>query len=182
MVEEAKDTEKAEQLLSLLRIEGRRSESATKSAIREVLNSGLSVNDQFSDGNSLLHLAVAHSLHEEVQKLIAIGVNIHLINRDNLTPLDIALEMGDQVILQLLNHRHELQKYLLAKYPIIMSKYSKHYGYLAAVEAKPGRVMSIPWTGLKPDTVFEDYMEWTDKTKLLRVQVCVEGGGCCCDI
>ena len=173
MIDEARDTEKAEQLLNLLRIESKRTESATKNAIREIVNSGLSLNDQFSDGNSLLHLAVAHSLHDEVQQLINIGVNIHLRNGDNITPVDIALENGDQAILQLLNHRHELQKYLLAKYPIIMSKYSKHYGYLTS-DVRSGKVVvnNVPWVGLKSDIVFEDYMDWSDKIKLQRVQVC----------
>jgi hypothetical protein len=71
-------------------------------ALRQALSEGASPNARTPDGNPALTQAVIQRWSEGVRILLAAGANKEVINMRNLTAADVAIELGDQEIIELL--------------------------------------------------------------------------------
>eukprot|EP00211_Chloroparvula_japonica_P001547 CAMPEP_0119132672 /NCGR_PEP_ID=MMETSP1310-20130426/12026_1 /TAXON_ID=464262 /ORGANISM="Genus nov. species nov., Strain RCC2339" /LENGTH=535 /DNA_ID=CAMNT_0007123317 /DNA_START=94 /DNA_END=1701 /DNA_ORIENTATION=+ len=71
-------------------------------AILALVNSGASVNDADYDGRTALHVAIAEGRHRVVEYLLGQGANPHKRDRWNLTPLNEAIDLKSEKILELL--------------------------------------------------------------------------------
>ncbi len=78
--------------------------------LHEVLNRGQSIDLQFKNGYTLLHYAVKYNLEEDSKKLLHAGASCSLNNKSGKTPIDLAIENGNQVILHLLARSHITSK------------------------------------------------------------------------
>ena len=88
-----------------------------RTAVRTCLASGADVESgRYDDdnGNSLLHLCVSHNLLDCVISLIFAGANLHTPNSDGLSALDLALENGNQVLIQLIDLAEEYKLFVQA--------------------------------------------------------------------
>lgn len=74
--------------------------------LENLLNSGVDVNHRDSDGNSLLHNACRRQYRNGDTRIYEIlidhGADLNLVNNDGLTPLDIAIQMGNPAVIKLL--------------------------------------------------------------------------------
>lgn len=83
--------------------------------LRCVLSGGHSIDLKMNNGQTLLHHAVSLDLVKEVIKILNCGA-ILMVNKYDKTPLDIAIERGNQIILQILNRSADYQNYLRDKF------------------------------------------------------------------
>jgi hypothetical protein len=89
------------------------SKQQVRTFVLHVIHSGQVLNHKYGNRqNTLLHLAVLYDLQDCVEKLLSAGANPSEKNGDSQTPSDIAVDNGNQVILQMLNRREEYRKHL----------------------------------------------------------------------
>lgn len=82
---------------------------------------GADLNSQSNNGFTALTYAVRRGNTDIVQKAIELGAKIDVVNKDNATPLDIAIENGyimtSQLLFQLDNNQFATLNKIQAKYP-----------------------------------------------------------------
>ncbi len=71
-------------------------------AIESVLKLGVNINNQTDDGWTPLHVAIDQSKPKIMKLLLKYKADITLKNSDNLTPLDLAYEIGDSYAIDVL--------------------------------------------------------------------------------
>ena len=62
------------------------------------------------DGNTLLHFAVMFGLYSDVEQILNLGASSSRKNKYGLTPKDIAVDQGDQIMIQMLGRRDKYRK------------------------------------------------------------------------
>ena len=62
------------------------------------------------DGNSLLHFAVMFGLYSDVEQILNLGASSSRKNKVGVSPKDIAVDQGDQIMIQKLGRRDKYRK------------------------------------------------------------------------
>lgn len=118
--------------------------------------SGLDGQDP-KNGNTLLHTAVAHRDMEDcVVKLLSAGANPNVLNANNESPYDIALDCGNQVNMQLLSRREEYKRQILQSSDLRSTLEVYHEESLLSTFL---------------DATFDDYVSWSDTKRLFQLKV-----------
>mmetsp|Transcript_10849 Transcript_10849/g.17791 ORF Transcript_10849/g.17791 Transcript_10849/m.17791 type:complete len:1494 (+) Transcript_10849:164-4645(+) len=148
--------------------------------LRQVLSGGHSIDMKMSNGQTLLHHAVSHDLVKEVIQILNCGA-ILVENKYEKTPLDIALERGNQIILQILHRSADYQNYVKEKFgddslPKVRLISSNKKGEASTTDSIFGQ-HKYSWSQYELDrkanklvhsnshirsVVYDDYLDWTD--------------------
>lgn len=81
--------------------------------IRIAVQSGSYIDQQFVDGNTLLHMAIMKLLNDEAALLLQAGAHTHIKNDAGMSPKDIAVGLGDQILIQEICRRDEYRVHVL---------------------------------------------------------------------
>lgn len=145
--------------------------------LSRVLSGGHPIDMKLNRGQTLLHHAVSLDLVKEVLKILNCGA-ILMKNKYGKTPLDIAVERGNQIILQILNRSAEYQNYIKGKFSD-SSLPSVHLGANRKSDAMSDTIFGqhkFGWTQFELDEkndqvvqrnshtrsiVYDDYLDWT---------------------
>lgn len=153
--------------------------------------------------NTLLHLAVLHDLNDCVEKLLSAGANPSERNAHSQTPSDLAIENGNQLILQMLNRREEYRNYLLmgsATNTDVVSSYEvdsnrdsllERQSFMSMASTKQSAIndshlhnspKSKIYQAVEDNTkiiplslgaVYEDYCDWNNSSRCFHLKVSV---------
>jgi ankyrin repeat protein len=132
------------------------SDTECRRLVQEAISNG-SVLDVPIDkeGDTMLHLSVIKDLHDCVSRLLSAGANSRELNFMNVTPIDLALDGGNQALLQLFNRREEYKRHAFSMSPVNLPNLSSN------------DELSCFTTGI----IYQDYCDWTDTERGRRLQV-----------
>lgn len=184
-------SEKLEQLIAVLNNDEKRQKSLVKEAINEFLICGHSVNEQFNDGATLLHMAVAYDMFNEVQQLLQAGARSNIKNGCGESARDIALESGNQILLQLLyKHRGSAVQLSSTSEPVGKSRDRLWSANTNKSESSDSASSAVPLydrpildmdklqylqhslsCDMKLSALFDDYLDWNEQIKRQKLQV-----------
>ena len=128
--------------------------------VNETLHKGTFIDRKIDGSNTLLHLAVEYDLADCVVKLLSSGASSRLTNSLGLTAKDIALNNGNQNLIQILGRRED---------------YGNHLQHCGSQHSTQSEQKILPLT---IGAVYEDYFDWTDTKRCQRLKVC----GTCLDV
>jgi hypothetical protein len=155
--------------------------------LRRVMTGGHSIDIKMNNDQTLLHHAVSFDLVKEVIKILNCGA-ILMENKYGKTPLDIALERGNQILLQILNRSADYQNYIkekfsdasLPKVRLVSNRKSDNmadtifgqhkYGW-SQHEVDPATNRLIQSKSHTRSVVYDDYLDWTDSHRAKQQQV-----------
>ena len=140
--------------------------------LEEVLRRGYAIDIELKNGQTLLHHAVSLNMEREAVQLLRSGAQI-MTNKYGKTPIDLALERGNQIMIQLLKRSADYHKYIRKKYA------DSTLDRRVATSADGGEAFGASkyaWTHLldrnsdvtlwgpcyRLGEVYEDYLDWTD--------------------
>lgn len=157
-----------------------------RSLVDAAIHEGGASIDQYIDESScctLLHLAIQNDLIDCAIHLISAGADINIPNSDGLTPRDVALDNGNQIMLQVISRREEcmMQMFnrkkrkkkkqgLLTIPTVLADRWDRTIDYLEEEEDDDGDTKMMPLV-LNSCTIYEDYLDWTDYQRRLHLQV-----------
>eukprot|EP01038_Epipyxis_sp_PR26KG_P007654 gene7654-10417_t len=104
--------------------------------------------------NSLLHYAVEYDLKECVSNLLSAGADTSLKNKYEISPIDVALSNGNQILLQLLSRRDNYRRRLL--------RISKPSQSVDSADSVSCMVNDSNMLVLNLGNIYDDYSDWTD--------------------
>jgi hypothetical protein len=144
--------------------------------VEEFLRSSSSqdVNDTVPDSaveNTLLHLAVEHSLPDCVVKLLAAGARTDIRNAQGLAPFDIALAAGEQILGKILQRndcyreRIELARMFRWEMVTMQSNGDRQKIFDQLRDHKDTHF------GISMGHIYEDYFDWDSAENLERLKV-----------
>lgn len=142
-----------------------------RALVKETIRSGRNIDTRFSNSNTLLHLAVENDLQDCVVKLLSSGADATLRNDNGMTPRDLALDNGNQILLQILSRREEYTLHLQLfnkSSEMSFSSNMDHFQLLASIDESSTNSKMVP---LKIGIIYEDYMDWTDSQRCMNLQV-----------
>lgn len=153
--------------------------------LTEVFSHGYAIDFEVKGGSTLLHHAVSLNLERETALILNSGARI-LKNNQNKTPLDFALERGNQIILQLLRRSSDYYNYLItknnisSKYERVISTYHESseniisgvckYGW-SPTQYKHQNNSSIWAPSFHITDIYDDYLDWKDEQTVEMLQV-----------
>jgi len=140
---------------------------------------GASIDQYIDESSTLLHLAIQNDLIDCVIQLISAGADINIPNSDGLTPRDVALDNGNQIMLQVISRREEcmMQMFnrkkqkkqgLLSNPSLAADRGDGTSDYLEGEEDRHAKMMPHV---LNSCSIYEDYLDWTDYQRRLHLQV-----------
>jgi hypothetical protein len=152
--------------------------------LHEVLRRGYAIDFEIKGGNTLLHHAVSLNLDDDVVLILRAGAQI-LKNNYGKSPIDLALERGNQCILFFLRRSSDYYNYLIAKNPskqILRAQSSVVDDGAAAIFGvskyawSPKQIKQRETLFFEPslqltDVIHEDYVDWTDQQAVEKLQV-----------
>lgn len=174
------------------------SKQQVRNVVMHVVHNGQSLNQKYDPNqNSLLHLAVMHELEDCVDKLLSAGANPCEKNCIGQTPSDIAIELGNQILLQKLNRREDYWNYLQTGGYRHLETNISSYGDIescqdsiidrqsllssATTKLLVDRNYAAESSGTVDDhlkivplavsSVFEDYCDWNSTTRCFHLKV-----------
>jgi hypothetical protein len=145
-----------------------------RAMIKDTIRTGKDIDRLVDGSNTLLHLAVKKDLVDCVVKLLSSGADANIVNEEGHTARDIAIDNGNQVLLQVLSRREEYTMHLrlFNRCTDISSSNSnlEQFQVLSAVE-QDGAATDSKMVPLSIGAVFEDYIDWTDSQRCTHLQV-----------
>ena len=140
---------------------------------------GASIDQYIDESSTLLHLAIQNDLIDCVIQLISAGADINIPNSDGLTPRDVALDNGNQIMLQVISRREECmmqmlnrkkqkKQGLLSNPSLAADRGDGTSDYLEGEEDRHAKMMPHV---LNSCSIYEDYLDWTDYQRRLHLQV-----------
>lgn len=159
-----------------------------RTLLRRVLNGGHSIDMKMANDQTLLHHAVSLDLVKEVLRILNCGA-ILVENKYGKTPLDVALERGNQILLQVLNRSADYQNYVKEKFgdttlPKVRMAYSNRkidstadtifgqhkYGWSQyELDRKTNKLVQS--NSHMRCVVYDDYLDWTGSQKAKHQEV-----------
>eukprot|EP00428_Durinskia_dybowskii_P062031 CAMPEP_0170381628 /NCGR_PEP_ID=MMETSP0117_2-20130122/14512_1 /TAXON_ID=400756 /ORGANISM="Durinskia baltica, Strain CSIRO CS-38" /LENGTH=1472 /DNA_ID=CAMNT_0010637215 /DNA_START=229 /DNA_END=4647 /DNA_ORIENTATION=+ len=144
-----------------------------RAMVKDTIKTGKDIDRHIYGTNTLLHLAVENDLVDCVVKLLSSGADSNLENEEGFTARDLAIENGNQILLQVLSRRDEYTMHLqlFNRYTDVSSSASGMDQYLALSaldpESCPTDTKMVP---LSIGAVYEDYIDWTDSQRCNHLQ------------
>lgn len=143
--------------------------------VKETVRKGVDIDRPVIGSTTLLHLAIQNDLLDCVVKLLSSGADANLPNEDGATARDIALDNGNQIVLQVLSRREEYTMHLQLFNrctDISMSTGSSmdHFSALASIDSDVCTT-DLKMVPLTIGAVYEDYFDWTDSQRCNHLQV-----------
>jgi ankyrin repeat protein len=129
-----------------------------------------------SSPQPLLHLAVMLDAQEIAQQLLAAGASLHLRNSDNLTPLQLAEDLGNQNMVQLLSKWEYFRGIMLngrnedalsQSTPFTPDKKQSFYTDINMLPTNG----KMAFFNARTFNSFEDYMDWPDSVRRFHLKV-----------
>lgn len=156
------------------------SKSNLNNLLTEVLRRGYAIDFELKNGQTLLHHAVSLNMERETVQLLRSGAQI-LKNKYGKTPIDLALERGNQTILQLLRRSADYHKYICSKYSESGYNRIKTHSYEGGDAFGASKYAWTPlldrnaevtlWSSsYRLGEVYEDYLDWSDSQKCKCLQ------------
>jgi hypothetical protein len=165
--------------------------------LSEVFLHGYAIDFEMKGGQTLLHHSVSLNLERETALILNAGARI-LMNHHKKTPIDFALERGNQLILQLLRRSSDYFNYLKSKKNsstyhlhtrVLSSAYNETgipgqlshqqqmiYGVCkyawSPTQCKHPHESSIWAPSFHFTDVYENYLDWKDGKALEMIKVC----------
>ena len=155
------------------------SPESVKLLVESAHSRGLQIDSPVDEqGNTLLHRAIEFGLHSEVNQLLALGANYMVCNALNVSSKELAIEMGDQITIQMLSRRDNYRRNVHRR------SVERLYGARSISNCSQGSDIT-GHTGLNPyievdakvldwrydvSDVYEDYLDWNDTTRAKRLQ------------
>ena len=142
-----------------------------RSLVNTAINErGPNIDKYVDDSNTLLHLAIKNDLVDCAIQLISAGADITIQNMDGMTPRDVALDSGNQVMLQVISRREEymMQTFNRKKHSRSAMVVDKHDDSLDDDGDNDSKIMPLV---LNSCAIYEDYFDWTDHQRCLHLQV-----------
>ncbi len=136
--------------------------------VNETLQKGTLIDRKIDGSNTLLHLAVEYDLVECVVKLLSSGANSNIVNSNGYTAKDIALNNGNQIMMQILGRREDYKNHLQLCHPSDLLDSANIQWPRSAHSPRGGEPRLTPLT---LGAVYEDYLDWTDSKRCLRLKV-----------
>ena len=157
-----------------------------QSLLQIVLNEGYTIDFELKGGSTLLHHSVSLNLTNETVLILNYGGRI-LKNNQNKTPIDIAIERGNQFLLQLLRRSNDYYNYLKSKnnlnfvarvlssssettenliYGVCKYAWSPTY-YLVNNSNEP----NLWGPSFRLGEIYEDYLDWNDAKLVEHLRV-----------
>ena len=140
--------------------------------VNETLQKGSLIDRKIDGSNTLLHLSVEYDLSDCVQKLLSSGANGGIINGDGFTAKDIAMNNGNQILLQMLGRREDYGKHLQLCESNSNKKSPSKQSKQQFVNSHVGSTGDNKILPLTIGAVYEDYLDWTDSKRCVRLKVC----------
>jgi hypothetical protein len=148
--------------------------------LTEVLRRGYAIDFELKNGQTLLHHAVSLNMERETVQLLRSGAQI-LCNKYGKSPIDLALERGNQTMLQLLKRSADYHKYIGAKYSEAGYNRAKTFSYEGGDAFGASKYAWTPlldrnsevtlWgSSYRLGEVYEDYLDWSDSQKCKCLQ------------
>lgn len=139
-----------------------------RTMVTDAIRRGVDIDRPVEGSNTLLHLAVQMNLCKSVGKLLSAGADPRKENDEGQTAGSIALDNGNQMILQALSLRDEYTVHL--RLFNRAQDVSSSRGSMASIASELCTIVSkmIPISMPVP---YEDYMDWTDSQRCRNLQV-----------
>jgi ankyrin repeat protein len=145
-----------------------RSEENFKILLSETLSRGQSLDLQFKNGYTLLHYAVRFNLENECKKLLQSGASVMLKTSNGKTPFDIAMENGNQIILQYISTSAEYYFHVFGYDDQSNNRLSD--GSLSFPLQSDTKHL-VEWDMKKNVKLYDDYIDWTDSQRSTHIEV-----------
>ena len=138
--------------------------------VTDAIRRGVDIDRPVEGTNTLLHIAVQMNLCKSVGKLLSAGADPRKENENGDTAYSIALDNGNQMVLQALSLRDEYTVHL--RLFNRAQDISNSRGSMASVASELCSIVSkmVP---INMPVPFEDYMDWTDSQRCRNLQVCL---------
>eukprot|EP00981_Chlorochromonas_danica_P003990 scaffold753_cov164-Ochromonas_danica.AAC.20 len=108
-----------------------------------------------SSGSTLLHVGVMLDCYESVNHLLSVGASLSVRNTQGFTPLELAEDLGNQIMIQLISKWQAFRKAMKQKEQILekraLIKNSSSGLYLSSTQVFGGQIV----------LTYEDYFDWT---------------------
>ena len=147
-----------------------------RAMVRDTIKCGKDIDRCVDGSNTLLHLAIQNNLVDCVVKLLSSGADANLLNEDGYTARDLALENGNQILLQVLSRREEYTVHLrlFDRSTDISSSTSGMDSFNILASLDPDIIATdAKMVPLLIGTIYEDYMDWTDSQRCNHLQVSI---------
>ncbi len=142
--------------------------------VNETLHKGSHIDRKIDGSNTLLHLAVEYDLLDCVLKLLSSGANSNTLNANGHSPHDIALNNGNQILLQVLGRREDYGKHLKFLEPSSDERSTSkpniaHKELTVNVSTEFDNDAKVLL--FRIGAVYEDYLDWSDSKRCQRLKV-----------
>eukprot|EP01032_Pedospumella_encystans_P011145 gene11145-12983_t len=142
-----------------------------RTMVTDAIRRGVDIDRPVEGTNTLLHIAVQMNLCKSVGKLLSAGADPRKENENGDTAYSIALDNGNQMVLQALSLRDEYTVHL--RLFNRAQDISNSRGSMASVASELCSIVSkmVP---INMPVPFEDYMDWTDSQRCRNLQALME--------
>lgn len=146
-----------------------------RAMVKDTIRKGVDIDRPVVGTSTLLHLAIQNDLLDCVVKLLSSGADANLTNEDGATARDIALDNGNQIVLQVLSRREEYTMHLqlfnrCADVSSSNGSSMDHFSVLASIDPELCTT-DLKMVPLTIGAVYEDYFDWTDSQRCNHLQV-----------
>lgn len=148
--------------------------SEIRCLVREATINSSKVDNLVDGSNTLLHLAVKNDLPDCVATLLSSGADAYLPNNEGFSPIDCALDSGNQVLLQILSRRDD--------HGFHSQFFSKNFEVTRNVDGLDSSRQTIVDPEVSDENkmlllsfgaIYEDYIDWTDSQRCINLQVII---------
>jgi hypothetical protein len=154
-----------------------------RAMIKDTIRKGKDIDRTIDGSNTLLHLAVQKDLVDCVVKLMSSGADANIVNQDGATARDLAIDNGNQVLLQVLSRREEYTMHLrlFNRCTDVSSSGSGMDHFLVLSSLDPDSCTTdAKMVPLCIGAVYEDYIDWSDSQRCAHLQVLISFLRACC--
>jgi hypothetical protein len=154
--------------------------------LSEVFSHGYAIDFEMKGGQTLLHHAVSLNLERETALVLNCGARL-LQNHQKKTPIDCALERGNQILLQLLRRSSDYFNYLRSKNNAEVKMARVVSSFQDSTEQVISGVCRYAWSptqgrlaqegatmwapSFRFTDIYDDYLDWNDRKSAEMLQV-----------
>lgn len=142
------------------------SANKVKLMVENALRRGLNLDNPIdSHKNSLLHLCVIYDLDDCMKKLLQSGADPQVYDIHGFSPLDIAVELGNQILCYQISRRIEYIDHVRNYY----AQQNESFGAFLSNDTE----VEDNYLPFIVGAIYEDYLDWTPSAKAQHLKVCI---------